>query len=235
MNIIVKEYFNRIVTNKKIMRILWVVCLILFFILLSKYIKNKPAKFNYNNGVKKFREGDYELAEQYFGNVLYYDHSKKLECKTRINRALAIVTPITPESVNAENLDSSIELLISARDYLTENDCAHANDTNGHNKKAQKLKEEIDEYIEFLKEQNKEPEEDKKNNQEDEKTEEEKKKEEEERKKQEEEERKRKEEERQLKEKFNQIEQEGLAERNEDLDMYKAFESDDVYYSGKSW
>ena len=31
-------------------------------------------------------------------------------------------------------------------------DCKLTDDSNGHNKKAQKLKEEIDEYIEYLKE-----------------------------------------------------------------------------------
>ena len=67
--------------------------------------------------------------------------------------ALSIVKPITPESVNSENFDECIERLETAKTYLTENNCAHETDSKGHSKKAQTLKEEIDEYIQQLIEQ----------------------------------------------------------------------------------
>lgn len=231
----VKDIIKRIYGNKAIMRLLWVAVLILFIFTFIQYKKYKPSKLHYNIGVKKFEDGNYEMADIYFKDALYYPHSKRLECRIRINRALALVTPITPESVTKENIDECIATLEEARDYLIENDCAHKDDSNGHNRKAQKLKEEIDNYIEQLKEQKeKQEEEDKKNSQE-EKTEEEKKKEEEEQKKQEEEERKKNEEQKKLEEQFDQIQQEGLKERNEKLQEYHTFETDDVYYSGKSW
>lgn len=230
----IKKYFNKITANKLAMRILWIVCLILFLFSLSQYSKYKPARFNYNRGVKQFREGNYERAEERFHNALMYKHTKKHECKIRINRALSLVTPITPDSVNADNLEEKITVLEEARDFLTENDCAHADDSQGHNRKAQRLKEEIDAYIEQLKEQNKQPEEEDKKEDE-KKSEEEKKKEEEEKKRKEEEAKRQKEEEKKLEEKFMQVEQEGMKERNENLELYKAYEMNDIYYSGKSW
>ena len=70
-----------------------------------------------------------------------------MECKSRINYALSITTPITKESVTPKNIDESIERLEEARSILVQHDCAHMYDSDGHNKKAQTLKEEIDDGI----------------------------------------------------------------------------------------
>ena len=105
-------------------------------------------------------------------------------------------------------------------------------DSDGHNKKAQTLKEEIDEYIEYLKaEKEKTKEEEKtengdKGSDEDKKNEEEKKKEEA---------KKLREEEAKLEEVFGQIEQEGLNERTNNLNTYEQWSTKSTYYSGKSW
>lgn len=228
----IKEVINSVKQNKKIMRVLWILCLVLFVVLFSRYMKYKQAKKYYNLGVKNFREENYEEAERYFGYAINHKHTKRFECKARINKALSITTPITPDSVNAENLDENIERLEEAIDVLIHNDCAHKDDSNGHSRKAQKLKEEIEEYIEYLKEQNKEEEEEKKDDDKPDAGQDD----DEEKKKQEEEERRKQEEQqKQLKEQFNQLEQQGLEERTTDLELYKAWGSGDIFYSGKQW
>lgn len=145
--------------NKKIKVILWIICLILFLFFYNRMEKNKLSVINYNKGNNAFRQQEYEWAESRYEDSLYFSPTKRRECKVRINYALSIVTPITPESVTWDNLEESILRLEEAKNILTEHDCAHEHDTNGHNKKAQTLKNEIDDYIEWLK-QNVQPPED---------------------------------------------------------------------------
>lgn len=143
--------------NKKIKIVMWIICLILFLMSYYRMDKYLLSTTNYNNGNKAFNNENYDIAESRYSTSLVYPLTKRRECKVRINYALSIVTPITPESVTWENLEESIERLIFARDILTQEGCAHEYDTNGHNKKAQTLKNEIDEYIEYLKENVKQP------------------------------------------------------------------------------
>lgn len=225
----VKEFLKKITENKKLLKLLWVLCFILLVFLYGRYKVYKTAKAFYNTGVDLYKSEDYEKAEEYFNYALAYKKTKRFECKVRINKALSITTPITPESVTPENLDEKIARLEEARDVLTAHDCAHENDSRGHSRKAQKLKEEIDAYIEYLKEQNPPQEE----NDDDDgggSDEDQKQKEQEEK-----EEKRKKEEQELLKEKFNQIEQQGLNQRNTNLELYEEWSKDLDFYSGKSW
>ena len=232
-----KQTIKSIKENKVIMRILWVVCLVLFFMLFIRFEIGKQARIYYNKGVNYYRNGDYEEAEKYFSYALADWHSKRFECKIRINRVLSITTPITPDTVTSENLEETIETLENARDILTTHDCAHKYDNKGHSRKAEKLKKDIDDYIEYLKEQNPPPEEEDKKDDKSggESDEEQKKREEEEKARQAEEEKKRKEKEKSLKEQFNQIEQKGMEERNENLELYNEYSHTFEFYDGKSW
>lgn len=248
-----KEKIAKLTNNKKLLKVLWVICLVLFVLLFLRYRKYKPMKLDYNNGRMFYKMGEYEQAESHFVMALWERKTKRQECKIRINLALSIVAPITPESVNADNLEESIARLEYARDILTENDCAHENDSDGHNKKAQRLKEEIDEYIKKLREQNPPPEDQdkKENNQnkenagnkdssgdddtnkdgsESKENLEKQKRDEQERKQQEEEAKKQQE----LRDTFKQIEQEGLSDRNNTLAEYESWGNFD-YSSGKNW
>ena len=226
----IKEIYNNLKSNKYVRRGVLIALLVLFILFFLRYRMYKKAVTYYNLGVSSYNSGDYANAELMFRSALWEKHTKRQECKMRINEALSITTPITPESVNADNLDESIARLEEAKDILTANDCAHENDNKGHNKKAQTLKNEIDEYIEQLKQQVEE--ENKKEEEKDSKTDEQK---EQERKEKEEKEIKAKEEEANLKDKFEKIEQEGLTERNSDLQRYREWNRKDGYYSGKSW
>ena len=242
----IKLLIASIKENKKLQRMLWFLCLALFVLLYIRYRTYKPMKLCYNIGVDSFKMEDYDNAEQYFRYALLEKHTKRQECKIRINEALSITTPITPESVNLDNFDEQIERLETARDILITDGCANKDDSKGHNKKAQKLKEEIEDYIELLKDQKKQQEEEQEKKEQEEKKnnksgEEQKAKEEEERKAKEQEEKAKAEEERQFKEKqdsleskFKQIEQEGLKERNELLELYDSYNFD-ITFNDKNW
>lgn len=235
------QVFEKIKENKVFWAVAWAICLVLFIILSVRFNKYRQGRIYYNRGVKCFKDYDYESAENYFRSAIWEKHTKRQECKIRINYALSIVTPITPNSVNSDNLDQSIERLMEARDFLVENGCANKDDSNGHNKKAQTLKEEIDDYIEYLKELNPEENDSKDDKQKESSTEDgsegvsesdDKKNEEELKKEQAEFERKQAE----LKDKINAIEKEGLKERNDTLETYRQWNTDSMrIYSDRNW
>lgn len=232
----VKQLLQKL-NNKKVLRVLWVICLVLFVVLFVRYKMYKQGKIYYNKGVKYYKDEDYYFAEKYFSYSIVYNIPKRLECKARINYALSITTPITIDSITLDNIDENIERLEEARSILVQHDCAHLYDSDGHNKKAQTLKEEIDEYIEYLKSEKEKLEEEKKaqngdNGSDEDKKKEDKKNEEE---KKQEEAKKLKEEEAKLEEVFGQIEQEGLNERTNNLNTYEQWSTESTYYSGKSW
>lgn len=220
-----KQFLQKL-NNKKVRRVLYVICLVLFVVLFVRYKIYKQAKIYYNKGVNFYKDEDYYFAEKYFSYSLLYKIPKRLECKSRINYALSITTPITKESVTPKNIDESIERLEEARSILVQHDCAHMYDSDGHNKKAQTLKEEIDEYIEYLKAEKEKTKEEEKAENDDKGSEKDKNKEEA---------KKLREEEAKLEEVFGQIEQEGLNERTNNLNTYEQWSTKSTYYSGKSW
>lgn len=222
-----KERFEKLKENKKLLRVLWILALIIFIVLFLRHSDYAKTRKYYNKGVKFYKEASYPFAESNFKYALWEKHTKKQECKIRINLALSIVTPITPESVTEDNFEESISRLEEARDYLTENDCAHKDDTAGHSRKAQRLKEEIDEYIEQLKKQKESSEKEKEDKDKKSADQDKQKAEEEEKKKQQEKQNK-------LREEIKSIEEEGMSERTENLDLYKSWNLD-LNFSDKSW
>lgn len=209
--------------NKKQMKILRIIAIVLFLIIARHFFVNRMMIHYYNSGNKAYRQGDYYTAGLYYQDSLWRKPRKKQDCKVRINYALSIVKQITPESVTYENLEESISRLEEAKDILTENECA-GDDAEGHNKTAQKLKDEIDEYIKWLKENTEQPEEEKK---EEENPEEQKK---------EEENKMTEEEDKKLQEIKSNLEKDamlGQEERYETDEMYKDW--DYSYFDGKNW
>lgn len=222
----IKTFLKSEMNRKKLLKILWFICALVFIILFIRYKTYKQAIIYYNKGIKHFKQQEFGDAESYFKNAIWEKHTKKQECKMRINLALSITTPITPESVTPDNLDENIARLEMARDYLTVNDCAHENDSNGHSVKAQILKEEIDAYIEQLKKQCEQMEEEEKKDepQEDDKKEEDEKERQMQQKKQE------------LKKEFEKLEQAGLDERTQTLPEYKEWGNYEFSYgNGGNW
>lgn len=216
-------------TKIPIKKIIWFLGLALFLTLFIRYQIQKDVISFYNRGNRYYRLGRYDLAVSNYKEALVYKPTHNQDCKIRINLALAMVAPITPESVTYENLADSIAILEDARDMLCANDCAHRNDNDGHNETAQTLKNEIDEYIKWLKENVKPPESNSggggqgggggssNNNQ------------------QQDEDDGMDPEERDLRNQFEEIQQQGMEERNEELPTYGEYFGDYEYYGGKCW
>lgn len=107
----------------------------------------------YNNGNIHYQQGEFEEAKADYLEALEHNppHQDE-ECDIRVNLALAIIATL-PEDYDApENVEASIATLEEAKQYLLEEDCAK-DDGQGHDKDAQKLKDEIDKLIEQLKQQ----------------------------------------------------------------------------------
>ena len=115
------------------------------------------ADYNYGNVL--YNNGYYERAIEQYQKALDGFVPKYKECNIRINYALAICKTVKIDEDDPNSIEKAIEKYQTAIDVLTEEECAHRNDSNGHNKKAQKLKEDIEKEIERLKklQQNEQP------------------------------------------------------------------------------
>lgn len=113
-----------------------------------------PYINHYNRGVSYYSERRYDMAEEEFRKALSKKHpmdeEKAKDCNIRINLALSMVKPLTPESITSDNVDIALQILYEARDILCEEGCADMENKEWHNDDAQTLKEEIDEYIKLL-------------------------------------------------------------------------------------
>ena len=116
----------------------------------------QPYIAHYNMGNIHYQNGKYEEAIKEYKEALSLEPGKDDECDVRINLALAIIKTL-PEEYNApENVESSINILKDAKEVLIEDGCA-AQNGDGHNETAQKLKEEIDKMLEELSNNTSEP------------------------------------------------------------------------------
>lgn len=106
----------------------------------------------YNQGNICYREEKYGEAIDNYEEALKKKPDEDDECSIRINLALAMIYNMGEDYAEPDNIEQSIKTLEEARDVLLEKDCAR-DDGQGHSETAQKLKEEIDDLIEKLKEE----------------------------------------------------------------------------------
>lgn len=121
---------------------------------------NFPQKYvaNYNYGNILYQNGEYENAIEEYKKALDVNVPKYKECSIRINYALAICKTVHVDESDAQSINSAIKKYESAIDVLTENGCANKKNDNGHSQKAEKLKKDIQNEIDRLKNlQNKDP------------------------------------------------------------------------------
>lgn len=230
---------------KKVLLILWCLTFIIFCGLVINYAKNEkmiehyeedmvresdlsalgiiqPYIYYYNKGNILYKQGDYDLAVESYQKALGCYVPKYKECAIRINLALAMVTPIDMENITSENRDDVINTLETARDILVEDGCANMEDDYGHSEDAQTLKNEIDAYLEVL--QNPENSGKKESEEQEKDTET----------SEEEEENSKTSEEEEIEKKFEEMEQQGVNERNQNLEDYKNLQNFE-YYDGNCW
>lgn len=122
---------------------------LLILIIVAISLLSQTYVKHYNKGNEYFRKAAYEQAISEYEKALKQKLPKEKECLVRINMALSLVTPLDEKTVEKDP-DAAIETLEQARDILLAKECA-TDDDDGHNDDAQQLKNEIDEYLEQLK------------------------------------------------------------------------------------
>ncbi len=136
-------------------------------ILISKYDKgdyaDKQAKTltylnfsesyiaNYNYANILYKMGKYEQAIDEYKKSLKGFIPKNRECDIRINYALAICKTVSINEKDRTSIENAIEKYESAIEVLTKKGCANKENNNGHSKKAEQLKKDIQREIDRLK------------------------------------------------------------------------------------
>lgn len=112
--------------------------------------------FHYNRGNEFYELGQYEkAASEYEKSLKFYVPNGK-ECDIRVNYALSMCAGLNLNDISGltENEKTvMIGILETAIDILVEEECAHRDDDNGHDNEAQKLKNELQEIIDMLKQE----------------------------------------------------------------------------------
>ena len=112
----------------------------------------QPYINHFNRGNIFFQLGDYTKAKQEYQSALNLKPEDPYDCKVRVNYALSYVKPIDPDKITEDNYEDVIEICETAKSILSEKGCATENN-DGHYYAAQKLYNEINEFIESLKNQ----------------------------------------------------------------------------------
>lgn len=159
---------------KRVLTSIWIVLIIFFVCLLVNYVANEmmisdyekgeynenslsvlgftePYISHYNKGNVLYQSGNYEEAIKEYEEALKLNPPHDRECLIRINIALAMTMPIDVEEISESNIDDVITTLEEAKNVLIEHGCANRDDDNGHNMEAQTLKNDIDKFLEELK------------------------------------------------------------------------------------
>lgn len=163
--------------KKKVVITLYIIAIIIMLKLIYNITINNILINKYNNGI--YSEGEAKalkilnfqqkyIAYYNHGNILYQcaqyedaikQYKKALEgnipkykqCDIRINYALAICKTVKIDQNDKKSIKNAIKTYESAIEILTKKGCANKKDSNGHNKNAQKLKQDIEDEINRLK------------------------------------------------------------------------------------
>ena len=112
---------------------------------------SQPYIANYNYGNVLYKNGEYEQAIEKYKKALKGIVPEDKECNIRINYALAICKTVSVNEKDQNSINKAIEKYESAIQILTEKGCADKDGNNGHNKKAEQLKKDIQKEIDRLK------------------------------------------------------------------------------------
>ena len=172
------------IVNNPVFILLWSIVIILIVFLMIRFLVNyrytsnysteefKPSDLNllffgnfsqsyvayFNKGNIEFDNGNYENAINEYTKALEKKPPEEKECKIRINLAFAKLKLLNMDATSEEKKKELIENLREIQKVLTEKGCA-TDDNTGHDKDAQTLKNDIDNFIKAL-ESNEEPQKD---------------------------------------------------------------------------
>jgi len=172
------------IVNNPVFILLWSIVIILIVFLMVRFLVNyrytskysteefKPSDLNllffgnisqsyvayFNKGNIEFDNGNYENAINEYTKALEKKPPKEKECKIRINLAFAKLKLLNMDATTEEKKKELIENLREIQKVLTEKGCAN-DDNTGHDKDAQTLKNDIDNFIKSL-ESNEKPQKD---------------------------------------------------------------------------
>ena len=113
----------------------------------------------YNLGTADYMKGTYDKAVSYYATALTKEPPEQYEeCMIRTNLALALCHTIDFDNLDLsdqEAVQHAIEVLLTARYYLTEHECASepVGSNDGHFPDADSLKHDIDEMLQKLQSQ----------------------------------------------------------------------------------
>ena len=106
------------------------------------------AEYNYGNILYKNKE--YKRATEKYKKALNTYVPRNKECNIRINYALSICNMV---DLYESTVEDKIKMYESAIEILVEDGCANREDSNGHSEQAEKLKKDIQDEIDRLKNQ----------------------------------------------------------------------------------
>lgn len=110
---------------------------------------NEPYIAYYNKGNICYQKENYLDAIEAYNMALKKNPPEEKECAIRINIALTMLATIKDSYQNPTYVDECLTVLYEAREVLLENGCATA-EGEGHSKKAEQLREEIEAMINEL-------------------------------------------------------------------------------------
>ena len=114
------------------------------------FYPNIPQSYipHYNLGNAAYEKGDYDKAIHEYQLALGLFPTHPDECNIRINLALSMLHKIDFNDLSSSSkAEEAVNVLLGAREVLTEENCASADSDDGHNEAAEELKEFIDELL----------------------------------------------------------------------------------------
>ena len=117
------------------------------------FYPNIPQSYipHYNLGNAAYEKEEYDEAIHEYQIALGLFPSHPDECNIRINLALSLLKKTDFEDLSSSSkVEDAVKMLLSAREVLTEENCANKEDDKGHNEEAEMLKKYIDELLKQL-------------------------------------------------------------------------------------
>ncbi|MBP5493182.1 MAG: tetratricopeptide repeat protein [Clostridiales bacterium] len=122
------------------------------FSLLELFNITEPYIVYYNNGNVHYQKKDYDAAIECYEQALEHNPPEGKECPIRINLVLSKLAKLGDDYMNEDKIDETIKVLKQCLKDLSEDGCAQSNG-KGHDNRAQRLYDEIEEMLDEAEEE----------------------------------------------------------------------------------